>query len=404
MLTSARKCQGLIVLFFLVVMLVQTSGADTVDSTVKDMVLVFLSDVVGLDLTKYNITNEGYYSDYPPYYGGEVKEEVLSFDLISSEGSLSVMGIFYNGFIYGLVVYHVSGSMMYSRQPAANAVDESRNILQRYKSFAEDYGFGTSHVDSALTMLNNDTTAPSLNADLHLFNNITGFVPSVTYGSNVKLETTEKRVRWIYTDSGVDMPNKCLSISFGKDEMAFTDKWNLFKVGSLSVISEEEAKSIGWEAAQNYNLTLVDEKGDLFSVTPKWSNVSTIALNMIPGQIYNRDPEDNFITGGNATRDPLALYPQWQMLFHFESIGGTCAIQVGVWGDTKEIAYISATGYLGAPEVPDTATEPSATQSENPPQTENSNPPTNMYLIAGIVAVITITIAVAAVVLMKRRK
>jgi hypothetical protein len=42
---------------------------------------------------------------------------------------------------------------LFKHQPSTDAVDESRNILQRYKTFAESYGFETSHIDQALTLL-----------------------------------------------------------------------------------------------------------------------------------------------------------------------------------------------------------------------------------------------------------
>jgi catechol 2,3-dioxygenase-like lactoylglutathione lyase family enzyme len=407
---SKEKMSALVITLLIVaVPLIQTSEGTTVNSSTIDKTSAFLSDVVGLDLTKYNVTNERYSFGYPSYYGGEFKEETLFLDLVSSDSNISVMGRFLNGFIYGIFVYPpTNGSMFFKNQPSTNAVDESRNILQRYKTFAEDYGLETSHIDSALTLLNNATRASSLNADLHMFNNITGFVPSVTYAGNVKQETKQRSITWIYTVNGVDMSFKGATIDFGANELHFADTWNLFTVGSFSVISEDEAKNIGWDAAQNYNLTFVNENGTSHSVIPKWSNVSTISLNMVPGQFYNRDPDDHFVSAGNATRDPLGLYPHWKMVFYFDRIGNTYGIQVGVWGDTTEIAYISPVGSLGALSGgnPDTttSTESSATQPKDPAESENSNPPPlNILLIGGIVATAT-TIAGAAVVLKKRRK
>jgi hypothetical protein len=433
-----------IVLLILAVPLIQTSWGATEDVTAKDMVPAFLSDVVGLDLTKYNMTDEKYTVSYPSFYGGVVKDEVISYDLKSDNSELSVMGIFDNGFIYGLIVRRISGSIMFSWQPSTNAVDESSDILQRYKTFAENYGFDTSHIISALTRLNDATSASSLNADLHLFNNITGFVPSVTYAGNVKLETTEKRIRWIYTDRDVDMIGKIVSISFGSNSLSFRDTWNLFSVGSFSVISREEALQIALDAANNHDLTLVGANDTAHVVEkPGWSNRTSIALSMVPGEIYNTElnMRTQFRTGGNATRDPLMLYPLWKTVFYFsENVGHITGIQVGVWGDTKEIHYISAIGYLGAfpGENPDTSssTEPlsdaepspddlemyptvpilpsldnlegdvtstltSATQLEDPTESESRNPST-MILIGGIVAT---AMAIAfAVVLNKKRK
>jgi hypothetical protein len=91
-----------IILLILAVPLIQTSRAATVNSTARDKMPAFLSDVIGLDLTKYNITNENYAFNYPPYYGGTVKEEILNLDLVSDEGTISVMCMFLNGFNGGI--------------------------------------------------------------------------------------------------------------------------------------------------------------------------------------------------------------------------------------------------------------------------------------------------------------
>lgn len=426
MFKLARKCQSLLVLLFLVVMLVQTSEADTLDFTAKDMMPAFLSEVVGLDLSKYNITNEEYSFKYPSEYGGNVKDEHVYLEFVSSEGNISVMGLFLNGFNGGIFVYPpTKGSMFFKHQPSTNALDESRNILQRYKIFADNYGFDTSHIDSALTLLNNATIASSASDNLQTFNNIIGFVPSVTTAGNMKQETTQKGVSWIYTEKGVDMPNKCLKIDFGINKLHFVDTWNLFTIGSFSVVSEDEVKQIAFDAANNYNLTLVGENGTLIvAEKPEWSNRTSIVLNMVPGEIYNDElsKEIGIVSGGNATRDPMALYPLWETVLYFsERVGSVYGIAVGVWGDTKEIAYITPYGYLDAPaEDPDTTTstdppadepeenpaeqtEPSSTQTEITTKLESSNPPSNMYLIAGI-AVTAIAFVVAAVALKKRRK
>ena len=414
-----------IVLLFLAIPLIQISRTDAVDFTAKDMMPAFLSEVVGFDLTNYNITNEGYNVSYPSYYGGLVKDEVIRFTLESNSSEINVMGIFNNGFIYGIVIHHINGSIMYSRQPSTNALDESRNILQRYKTFAQNYGFDISHIDSALTLLNNATRASSASDELHMFNDLIGFVPSVTTAGNMKQETTQRGVSWIYTEKGVDMPNKCLKIDFGIDKLHFVDTWNLFTVGCVSVVSEDEVKQIAFDAANNYNLTLVGENGTLIvTEKPEWSNVTSIVLNMVPGEIYKDElsKKIGIVSGGNATRDPLVLYPLWETVLYFsERVGSVYGIAVGVWGDTTEIAYITPYGYLDAPaEDPDTTTptdppvnepeetsaeqtEPSSTQTENTTKLEGSNPPSSTYLIAGI-AVTATAVAVAVVFLKKRRR
>lgn len=346
-------------MFVLAVPFIQISRAEQVNLTVKDFVYGFLSEVIELDLTKYNITDEGYSFSYPSEYGGNVKREHVTLNLASSSGNISVMGMFLNGFNGGIFVYPpAEGSMLFTNQPSTNAVNESRNILQRYKTFTQNYSLETSHIDPALALLNNVVKASSSSADLHTFNNIMGFVPSVTTAGNMKQEATQRSITWIYTANGVDVPNKCLKIDFGINKLHFVDTWNLYSIGSFSIISKDGATQIALDAANDYKLTLVGENGTLiFPEKPGWSNRNSTILDMIPGEMYNSEVNkaNPFLIGGNATRDPLALYPLWQVAFAFnQSLGGIDGIQVGVWGDTSEIAYISEYGHLDGyiPEFP----------------------------------------------------
>jgi hypothetical protein len=90
-------------------------------------------------------------------------------------------------------------------------------------------------------------------------------------------------------------------------------------------------------------------------VKPDWSQMtSDVGFTMIPGQQYNNSLNDDLLsqgTGvsmGNTTRAPLALYPFWSAIFYFSKpIDNIVGIQVGIWGDTKEVAYIDTYGYLG---------------------------------------------------------
>jgi hypothetical protein len=356
-----------------VILLVQAPGVHGEDTAALDKLQDFLSEVVAIDLTKYNVTNIGSSSNYPSYYGGLVKEEGISFNLESDQSKVSVQGTFYNGFICQATFYPMQGSIVYLQPPSTSALDESRKLLERYRTFANNCGLDSSHVTLALNMLSSVNVSDP-NPALYTLNNIAGFVPSVTISGNMKQETTETGVKWTYTEKGVNMPNKCLTIDFGGNELLFADTWNLYTVGCFSVVSEDEAKSVGWEAAENYDLVLVDENGTLFSVHPDWTNMTfEIALNMIPGQIYKRLPEDNFVDPGNVTRDPLALYPLWQMVFYFhENIGDVVGVQVGVWGDSEEVAYISEYGYLGPYVIP----TPTPTISPTPASTPSPEPTT----------------------------
>ncbi len=66
-------------MFVLAVPFIQISKAEA-DFTAKNRLTAFLSEVIGLDLTRYNVTESSGFS-YPSEYGGLVKQEVVSFHL-----------------------------------------------------------------------------------------------------------------------------------------------------------------------------------------------------------------------------------------------------------------------------------------------------------------------------------
>jgi hypothetical protein len=405
MFKSTRKCQISLVLLFLVVMLVQAPRADTADSTSEKKLPEFVSEVVKLNMTEYKITDVGYGFYFPSEYGGVVKEESISFKLVSNRGEIYTVyadAIFLNGFISSLHVDEPTDASIFFVDPPTNASDESRNILQRYKTFAEKYGFDTAHIDQALTLLSNVTGASSAHSDSNLLNDITGFVPSVTGVGNMKQETEQDSITWVYTERGVDIPQKCLKIDFGSSQLHFVDAWNLFTVGCFSVISEDEAMRIGWDAANNYNLTFIGKDGPYYPQF-EWSNRAYAKLDLVPGQILNTSIEDSSINLGNTTRNPLALYPRWFMVFYFKnpipsgqrSIAG---IAVDLWGDTKEVIStgIAQSFWDATIENPYASTESSSTQTESTTPSPEPNPtseplPATLVAVASVVSVTVVS-------------
>lgn len=396
----------------------QMARAETITSDTEDMLQAFLSETIGIDLYEYKIANKEYSFTYPSEYGGTIKQEHVHLDFTSSEGNFSVMGLFLNGFNGGIFIYPpTNGSMIYKQQPLTNAWDESNRVLKNYKNFAETHQLKTSHIDSAIILLNNSTTSLSPSESLHTFNNVTGFVPSTTTKGNIKQQTKQESVKWTYNENGVDMPNKCLKIDFGSGKLHFVDTWNLFTVASFSVISENEVNQIAHDAANKYNLTLIGENDTLIvPEKPEWSNRTTIVMNMIPGEIYNDEVNkaNPVVSAGNATRDPMALYPLWETVCYFsKNIGNVYGIAVGVWGDTKEIAYITPYGYLGTSEENSIAN--TEVISDEPEQTDNSVPEfedtkidgtipsSGIYFIVAVASISAIGIALT-IVFKKRRK
>ncbi|MEJ5326929.1 MAG: hypothetical protein WHU54_01575 [Candidatus Bathyarchaeia archaeon] len=396
-----------VILLLVSVLLIHASGAEVTNKTNpfgKDKLLVFLSNVIGLDLAKYNVTVSSGVT-YPYNFGGLVKQEVISCQLDYNGRKIGIMGIFYNEYIFAIDILPNQGPLIYAQPPSANPVDEAKSILRKYQIFANDYGITTSHLTTALNMLNN---VNELTSSSTILGNTKLEVSRITY-NEANFNRTLISFKWIYTANGVDAYNKRLEITFEDNATYFKDTWGFFTIGCFSVISEAEAVEIAFAAAKSYNLTLVGEDGVLIPAQPDWSGMTyTIALNMIPGQIYNRDPNDHFVNPGSAVRDPLALYPLWESVFYFgKNIGQTVGIAVGVWGDTKEIAYITPYGYLGdmggnqtAPVATSPSAEPSVAPSETPVEPEN-NSLSSAYLLLGLC--ITVAVVTAAAIALRKR-
>jgi hypothetical protein len=394
----------------------------TADAIVQEKLSSFLSDVIGLDLPQYNITNEGYGVSYPSRFGGVVKEEHLSFTLDSNDYKITVGSVFDNGFPW-IQIRALNGSLIYKTQPSKDALVEVRNIIQRYQVFAEKYGIDTVDTAAALNLLSSIPDMPQAGGSYN-FNGMSNLTPANATSGDMKLVVTQTSVAFCYTSNGVDVNNRYFGINFGYGAFHFWDSWNLYHVGSFSAITQEEAQAIALGSAENLMATQplgTDHGPELINVT--WSSRVDAGMLMIPGQSHNNTdlpipPPDDFYNG-NVTRDPLGLYPLWQFIFYFnQSYGDICGVQVAVWGDTKEIAYCSTYGFLGSwppsstpiPESTNNSTQTSeptddSTSISHAETSDSSSQGTFHWLpVAAVSVAVVAVIALTAVVLTRKRK
>jgi hypothetical protein len=83
----------------------------------------------------------------------------------------------------------------------------------------------------------------------------------------------------------------------------------------------------------------------------------------------------------------------WSAVFYFnQPIGNIAGIQVGVWGDTKEVAYCRPQRYLGNSRLPQNSSYPLQLNSDN------------LLILAVITLTALIAVAVAIVFIKKKRK
>ena len=371
----------------------------------------FLSDVVGLDLTKYGIIPpevvppgfEGlstleYFtqlsenvSTLPPpnitrvdRYGGLVEEMVLSPDFGYNKTRFGTMGIFVNGHMVSLKLYPDSEeNYVYSEPQPTDLVGRAKGILQRYQTFfQETYGKDASYLEAMLEMLNS-------NHDLSIEEFTEG---NVTF--RFSQDENRSRLEWIYTEDEVEIYPKGLSIKFCDNTFeSFHDTWGLYNFSELSTISFEEAAKIVVEAAQNGELyrTYLDPKVGYVNVSELLDTRYSVSI------LMEAFTFDDYSFPSKISRDPLTIYPLFQIYFYFnERPDRSMGLVIFVWGDTGEIRSCTDVGkgfYYNGP-LYDTndllLQEPNTTETTHPESIDQLT----LGIIATLIAVPVISISV----------
>ncbi|MGD6810561.1 MAG: hypothetical protein ACQCN3_12760 [Candidatus Bathyarchaeia archaeon] len=366
----------------------------------------FLTDVMNVNLTEYNITQSGYGTSYPSSLGGAVKEETISYKLDSGQGELSTWCLIKDGVITSCSLRPIEGQTFFTY--TADIKESMNKVLQNYLNFAsETYQKDTAYllpVISSVEDIDYQKESEKSVEDMQM---------------TVKLTDYDTTIKWAYALEGVDITRKCILFEFTNGSVSrFADTWNLYSVYDKQMISKEDAQSIGFKAAQAKPINMFsaqDAQPTAVQVTPDWNGwTCTANLNMIPGAETSQAIGLSNDTSSCVHGDPLTLYPQWHFVFYFgKSIGNVLGVEVGVWADNGEVAYSNVYGYLGgsvitSPEQTSIAQtgsfetgDDSASQSSD--QTVNIYSPTEPpYLVATIIGAI-IAVAVVSLVIVRKK-
>jgi hypothetical protein len=366
----------------------------------------FLTDVLGVDLTEYNITSSGYGTSYPSSLGGKIKEETISYTLDSGQGKLSTWCLIENGVITTCSMDNIGGQTVFAH--SNNLKDSLNDFVQKYQAFVRQYyKEDDSYLSQAISIVNNvdfQSITEKTVGDMTL--RIRPITDSVT------------SIEWAYHQEGVDLVKKHIQLEFVNGSISWLgDTWNLYSVYDQKTISKEEAQSIGFKEAQAKPINMFstkDSQPTAVQVTPDWNGwTSTANLNLIPGATSSQAIGLSNDTSSSVHGDPLTLYPQWHLIFYFgKPIGNVLGVEVGVWADTGEVAYSNVYGHLGGsittvPEQTNTtqigSSETSGDNSQSSDQTTNIYLPTQPpYLAATIISAI-IAVAVVSLVIVRKK-
>jgi len=133
---------------------------------------------------------------------------------------------------------------------------------------------------------------------------------------------------------------------------------------------------------------------------------------MIAGQQFNNALNDALlaqgvgINTGSTVREASTLYPFWSAIFYFSRpVDNVVGVQVGVWGDTGEVAYCYEYGHLGGFYDSSTVDVPSSESLNDDSTSLNSVNDDNGdgYLLLGGIVVIMLMVIVGIFVFNKKR-
>jgi hypothetical protein len=310
----------------------------------------FLTNVLGVDLSQYNLTRNGYGVSYPPKFGGVVKEETISYILNSSQSAVSTWCVLDNGNITVCSIYAIQGSVVYAQPQTSDILESTRNFMEKYEQFSvQFYAADTAYLQQSLASLD-DVNAPEPTS-------------KILGDMNLKIapSSASTNIQWTYTQPNFNATSKKINLKFENGHITwFGDTWNLYSVSTGTLLPKEEAKSLAFDEVQNsHNVTFASFQGSTMvpiSIKPDWSNMTyEVTLEMAPGKVLQGGlpPTLSNIYPTITNRDPLKLYPIWHFVFYFSKpIGDTVGVEIGVWGDSKEIAFCQDYGYLGGSTMP----------------------------------------------------
>jgi hypothetical protein len=302
--------------------------------TILDVTKQFLSEVVGLDMSKYTLAPppSGYEKlniSTNPYKTiidvADSEFEGSGFDFVSSEGTLHGMMIFRYGQLAS--VKFDPENLICTEAPAAEIKDQALIILQRYQTYlTKNY-----NVDGSFLV--------RMQEILKTVNELS--VTNTTY-DNINFQVSENGdktcIKWIYTANGIIADYKRVELNFENNVFtAFTDMWSIYKIGPVVGVSFDEAYKIAREAAEKEEYRIVNEEG----VVVQTFNVPDLS-NKPYNYYFFMTPYQNSSSPSNSSREAATLYPFWQFNFYFnQCFGRYGGVQVGLWGDTKEVSYTS---------------------------------------------------------------
>ena len=295
----------LLVVMFLFLVVVEPFSLQHSELSTEEKALAVMTDVIGIDLSSYNVELCRNYSDF---YNCLFWENV-DYTIESDESEMQVMITFGNHTLIHWDLVQIGSSPLlpvYVEPLPANTLDVVKDALQRYRAYSE-----ASIVEEALNVLDTVTELKTMNATV----------------GDLKMQVTESdglmNINWVRTINGLDFPiGLGISLTNGVID-GFSDQSRFFKIGSADVnISREEAISIARDEAKKY------------------SSVNLWGI----GTLRFRVKEEPLIVSLRVGTGNFTMYPLWYIWFPADpEVHSITGVEVYMRADTGEITHSSTT-------------------------------------------------------------
>lgn len=306
-----------IVIIFLATSIACTSisGANAAELDIQQKAISTISNVVGLDTSKYDISTA---QDPQDVYKDSLPRENIRAILDTTDSRVEVLYCFINGAIEKIYVCSKEGTPHMSKITSSDTA-MAQSFLSQYQAQTK------SPLYTELTSVLSKTDATK---------NV-----STTIG-NVRLNITalekDTTFRWTYVIDGIEAPDKSVILRYTDGFLNyFIDDWNLYPIGSTTVnLSEKAAVEIAMEKAKNYSPD-----------STKIGTIGGIKFNVTNAIVIEKYLAPAVYAGNNATRsdNPLELFPMYNVWVSLDKFypGNVYGFNVYIWADTKEAYYIN---------------------------------------------------------------
>ncbi len=271
-----------------------------------DKAIIFLQDVIQMDITEYEATLLSNTVEHRSDLGGVI-EQILRYSLINSESQIDVVFRFRNNKLSRYQLSLFEGSPIYAKAQPYSILDATKNLLGRFNSFER-----ASYLEEMSSML----------ASVEKIENLEIVEGNMKLKVSVSGDRTE--LLWLYTENGVDFSPKSLSLVFENHVLKeLTDGWFLFTIGTteVKIATEEEAIEIARNAVEDFTWTA--------------DGVVVSDFNVLEEPVLA-------VFHPTLREAGLALIPYWEVTLYLDKVypSGVNRIAVGVWADTGEVRRI----------------------------------------------------------------